>query len=82
MMVHTRKGSGKYLGPFHGEAAFVAGLTENYRAASERDGRLCDHNVLRLKVPMCQRWPVTLKYAREGDFIEASLWKVFGAIPW
>jgi hypothetical protein len=21
---------------------------------------------------MCQRWPVTLKYAREGDFIEAS----------
>jgi serine/threonine protein kinase len=34
-----RKGSRKYLGPFHGEAAFVAGLTGNYRAATESDGR-------------------------------------------
>ncbi|QVM08121.1 hypothetical protein D8B26_002817 [Coccidioides posadasii str. Silveira] len=33
-----RKVGGKFLGPFHGEAAFVAGLTGNYRAAIERDG--------------------------------------------
>ncbi|KAJ6184666.1 hypothetical protein N7519_005967 [Penicillium mononematosum] len=34
-----RKGSGKHLGPFHGEAAFAAGLAENHRAATESDGR-------------------------------------------
>ncbi|WEW60029.1 hypothetical protein PRK78_005512 [Emydomyces testavorans] len=33
-----RKGGSRHLGPFYSEAAFVAGLTGNYRAAIERNG--------------------------------------------
>ncbi|RMJ24986.1 hypothetical protein PHISP_04149 [Aspergillus sp. HF37] len=35
----VKKGDQKHLGPFYGEAAFVAGLAGNFRALTERNGR-------------------------------------------
>lgn len=34
-----KKGHRKHLGPFHGEATFVAGMTGNFRALVERNHR-------------------------------------------
>ncbi|EGP89228.1 uncharacterized protein MYCGRDRAFT_70331 [Zymoseptoria tritici IPO323] len=39
LLYSQRKGDRKFLGPFHGEAAFVAGLTNNFRALMERNHR-------------------------------------------
>lgn len=38
-LFYSQKGDQKYLGPFYGEAAFVAGLVENFRVLTERNGR-------------------------------------------
>ncbi|KAF2208110.1 hypothetical protein CERZMDRAFT_114825 [Cercospora zeae-maydis SCOH1-5] len=38
-LLYSQKGDRKYLGPFVGQAAFVAGLTSNFRALLERNGR-------------------------------------------
>lgn len=38
-LFYSQKGDQKHMGPFHNEAALVAGLTENYRALTERNGR-------------------------------------------
>lgn len=38
-LFYSQKGDMNHLGPFHDEAAFVAGLTENYRNLLERNGR-------------------------------------------
>jgi hypothetical protein len=38
-LFYCQKGDKKFLGPFYGEAAFVAGLVQNFRALIERNGR-------------------------------------------
>ena len=38
-LFYSQKGDRKHLGPFYGEAAFVAGLVGNFRALIERNDR-------------------------------------------
>lgn len=37
-LFYSQKGDRQFLGPFRGEAAFVKGLTDNFRALRERNG--------------------------------------------
>jgi hypothetical protein len=39
LLYSQKEGDHRFLGPFHGESEFVAGLTSNYRALQERNHR-------------------------------------------